>query len=56
MTSPFSAEDVGLIPDQGTQIPHALWPENQDIKQKQSCNKINKKDLKKHAMLHILDP
>ena len=33
---------VGLIPGQGIKIPHALWPKNQNIKQKQYCNKFNK--------------
>ena len=28
-----NAGGVGLIPDQGTKIPHALWPQKQDIKQ-----------------------
>ena len=40
-TSPSNAEGVGLIPGQGAKIPHALWPENQNIKQKQCCNKFN---------------
>ena len=30
------------IPHQGAKIPHALWPKNQNIKQKQYCNKFNK--------------
>ena len=30
---------------QGNKIPHALWSENQNIKQKQYCNKF-KKDFK----------
>ena len=33
---------VGSIPGQGVKIPHASWPENQNIKQKQYCNKFNK--------------
>ena len=53
-TSPFSAEDGGSIPDQGTQILHALWTKTQNIKQKQYCNKFKKKTWKIHAMLHIL--
>ena len=28
-------------PGQGAKIPHASWPENQNIKQKQYCNKFN---------------
>ena len=34
--------DEGLIPGQGNKIPHALQPKNQDIKQKQYCNRVNK--------------
>ena len=28
-------EDMGLIPGLGAKIPHASWPEKQNIKQKQ---------------------
>ena len=37
-----NAEGVGSIPGQGAKIPHASWPKNQNIKQKQYCNKFNK--------------
>ena len=37
---------VGLISGWGAKIPHALWPENQNMKQKQYCSKFNK-DFKK---------
>ena len=40
--SPSNAEGVGLNPGQGTKIPHASEPKNQNIKQKQCCNKFNK--------------
>ena len=33
---------VGSIPGQGIKIPHASWPKNQSIKQKQDCYKFNK--------------
>ena len=33
---------VGSIPGWGVKIPHASWPKNQNIKQKQYCNKFNK--------------
>ena len=34
---------VGLIPGPGViKIPHTLQPKNQNIKQKQNCNKFNK--------------
>ena len=46
-TSPFNPGDVGLIPGEGVKIPPASWPENQIIKQKQYCNKVNK-DFKNH--------
>ena len=39
---PSNAGGVGLIPDQGAKIPHALRPKHQNIKQKQYCNKFNK--------------
>ena len=41
-TSPSKAGGVGSIPGQGVKIPHASWPENQNIKQKQYCNKFDK--------------
>ena len=44
-TSPSSVGGEGLIAGRGVKIPHALWPQNQNIKQKQYCNKFNK-DLK----------
>ena len=47
-TSPSNAGGVGSIPGWGAGIPHALQPENQNIKQKQYCNKFNK-DLKKNG-------
>ena len=44
-TSPSNAGGVGSISCQGSKIPHALWPTNQNIKQKQYCNKFNKEFL-----------
>ena len=41
-TLPYNAEGVGSIPGQGVKIPHASEPKNQNIKQKQNCNKFNK--------------
>ena len=41
-TSPSNAGGAGLIPDQEAKIPYALWPRNQNIKQKQYCKKFNK--------------
>ena len=41
-TSPSDVGGVGSIPGQGAKIPHASWPKNQNIKQKQYCNKFNK--------------
>ena len=43
-----NAGGAGSIPDQGVMITHALGPKNQNIKQKQYCNKFNK-DLKKNG-------
>ena len=45
-TLPSSAGGMGSIPGWGTMIPHATWSKNQNIKQKQYCNKFNK-DFKK---------
>ena len=39
-------ERVGSIPGQKAKIPQASQPKNQNIKQKQNCNKFNK-DFKK---------
>ena len=41
-TWPSSAGGVGLIPGWGAKIPHASGPKDQNIKQKQYCNKFNK--------------
>ena len=41
-TSPSRAGGAGSIPGRGAKIPHASWPRNQNIKQKQYCNKFNK--------------
>ena len=41
-TSPSNAGSAGLIPGWGARFPHALMPKNQNIKQKQYCNKFNK--------------
>ena len=40
--SPSSAGGVGLIPGRGAKLLHALWPKNQNMKQKPYCNKFNK--------------
>ena len=50
-TLPSSAGGAGSIPGRGAKIPHGSRPNNQNIKQKQYCNKFNK-DLKK-KMVHI---
>ena len=44
-TLPSNAVGVGSIPAQGTKVPHASWPENQNKNQKQYCNKLKKKNL-----------
>ena len=41
-TLPSNAGGAGSVPGQGARIPHALGPKNQNIKQKQYCNKFNK--------------
>ena len=40
-TLPSNARGTGLIPSQGAKIPYALWPKNQNIKQKQYYNELN---------------
>ena len=46
---PSNAGGAGSIPGRGAKVPHASQPKNQNIKQKQYCNKFHK-DLK---MVHI---
>ena len=41
-TLPSNAGGVGSIPGGGAKIPHASRSKNQNIKQKQYCNKFNK--------------
>ena len=41
-TLPSNAGGAGSIPGRGAEIPHASWPKNQNVKQKQYCNKFNK--------------
>ena len=41
-TSPSNAGGVGLIPGRGAKIPYASRPKNQNMKQKQYCDKFNK--------------
>ena len=41
-TLPSDAGGVGSISGRGAKIPHALWPKNLKVKQKQYCNKFNK--------------
>ena len=41
-TLPSNAGGEDSIPGGGAKIPHALQPKNQNIKQKQYCNKFNK--------------
>ena len=45
-TLPSNAGGAGSILGRGAKIPHCYWPKNQNIKQKQYCNKFNK-DSKK---------
>ena len=41
-TLPSNTWGAGLIPGGEVKIPHALWPRNQTIKQKQCYNKFHK--------------
>ena len=45
-TSPSSAESMSWIPGWGAEIPHALWPKNQNINQKQYYKKKLNKEFK----------
>ena len=38
----FQCGECSSVPGQGAGIPHALWPEHQNIKWKEKCNKFNK--------------
>ena len=49
-TLPSNAGDAGLIPGWGAEMPHASQPKNQNIQQKQYCNKFNKDFLRKKSM------
>ena len=40
--SPSNAGGAGLILGRGARLLHASWPKNQNMKQKQCCNKLNK--------------
>ena len=51
-TLPSNAGDVGSVSGWGAKTPHAMWPQNQIIKQKQYCNKFNKVKKKK-KVIHI---
>ena len=62
--SPFNPEGVGSVPGWGAKIPHASQPKNQNIEQKQYCNKLNKdfkngphkkKILKKKKPIEFID-
>ena len=50
-TSLSNAGGMGSILHQVAKMPHASWSKNQDIKQKQYCNKFNKDFF--FAMVHI---
>ena len=41
-TLPSNAGDAGSVPGWGAKIPYALRPKNQNVEQKQYCNKFNK--------------
>ena len=51
-TLPSNVEDTGSIPAWGAKILYASWPKNQNIKQKQYCNKFNKNLKKKKKTLN----
>ena len=51
-TSPSNAGGAGSIPGWRAKIPHASQPKNQDIKQKQYCNKFDNDFKKKLSVLN----
>ena len=51
-TSASNAAGEGSIPGRGAKISHASQPKNQNIKQKQYCNKFNK-DFKNKKKIGI---
>ena len=51
-TLPSNAGGAGLITGWGVKVLHALWPKEQNIKQKQYCNKFNK-DFKNSSHTEI---
>ena len=42
-TSPSNARRMCSVPGQEAKLPRPSWPKNQDRKQKQYCNKFNKR-------------
>ena len=55
-TSPSNTEHAGSISGWGAKIPHASESKNQNIQQKQYCNKFNKDfkivHIKKSKQIH----
>ena len=49
-TLPFNTGSVGLIPHQGTKIPHASWPKNQNMNNRSNVVTNSLSTLK---MVHI---
>ena len=49
-TAPSNAGAVGVIPGQGTKIPHASWPKKQNINNSSNIVTNSRKTLK---MVHI---
>ena len=50
---PSNVGSVGPIFGWGAKIPHALWPKNQNIKQKRYYNKFNKDFLKRKKLMDL---
>ena len=55
-TSPSNAGGAGSIPGQEAKIPHASRSKKQNIKQKQYCNKFNKRLEMVHIKKEKKDP
>ena len=52
-TLPYNGEGAGSIPGQAAKIPHALWPKNQNIKNR---SKIVTNSIKTLKIVHMKKP
>ena len=55
-TLPSKAGGVGLIPGWEANIPHASWPKNQNIRQKQYCTNLRFYNSESHSVGVAFNP